>query len=76
MEEKIKKMSDEEARDILKSVGRSALPVDKNVIPTIRYCPYCGGRNLKLIKQVPRCYDCRCTFFVNFSRSLRKARVV
>jgi len=44
------------------------------VIPPIKYCPFCGGENVKLYKQVPRCYDCRCTFFVSFSRYLRKAR--
>lgn len=48
--------------------------VDADVIPPIKYCPFCGGENVKLINQVPHCYDCRCTFFVNFLRYLRKAR--
>lgn len=41
--------------------------------PIIKFCPYCGSKNLKYYSSVPRCMDCRIVFFARFSRKLRKA---
>lgn len=39
--------------------------------PQVIFCPYCGSKLLKFVKNVPRCLDCRAVFFIQFSRMVR-----
>lgn len=60
----------EELRDIVRQA------------PVVAFCPFCGsddvacvsnGKKVKMGNGVPRCNKCRCTFFAEFSRWLRKS---
>ena len=44
----------------------------KLTYPKEKYCPYCASENLKYYNDVPRCMNCRKTFFVTFGRHIRK----
>lgn len=41
--------------------------------PSIKFCPYCGSKNLKYWSGTTRCMECRAVFFNIFSRYMRKA---
>ena len=53
--------------------GRGYMNNDKqkDQIPEIKFCPYCGSKDIRFNSEVPRCDGCRSVFFVRFSRSLR-----
>jgi hypothetical protein len=41
--------------------------------PKIRYCPYCGGDEIRYHNGVPCCARCRNLFIINYWRKLRAA---
>ena len=48
-------------------------PVEREVRPVVVHCPYCGSRDMRHVKGVPRCNSCRAVFFVQFSRYVRRS---
>ena len=43
----------------------------KDTIPEIKYCTFCGSKELKILNKVPRCGSCKAVFFAQFSRFTR-----
>jgi transposase-like protein len=42
------------------------------VRPRVKFCPYCGSDQIKIVKWTPRCMRCRSTFSVSYGRKLRR----
>ena len=53
-------------------MGMATYGMESRPEPEIRFCPYCGVRDIRFEKGVPRCGYCRNVFFVNWTRKLRK----
>jgi hypothetical protein len=41
--------------------------------PKIKFCPFCGGEEIKFVLGVPRCKKCLAIFHLYFSRYARKS---